>query len=121
MNRPKVLFVDDELITLKSFELFFKNTFEVFTASDGAKAFTVLEEHKDISALITDYKMPEVNGLQLIRQAKSTHQKLVCFLVTGYTNTPEILKAISDNVVAETITKPFDLPNLERRICSILD
>jgi len=121
MKKPKVLFVDDELITLKSFELYFDNIFDVFTASDGSKALTLLKAHNDIAALITDFKMPEINGLQLIKQAKSNHSGLVCFLVTGYTNTPEIRDALSDNVIAETITKPFDLPNLERKISSTLD
>ncbi len=121
MNRPKVLFVDDELITLKSFELYFNGIFDVFTASEGSKAVDLLAEHTDMAALITDYKMPGVSGLQLIRQARSTHPGLVCFLITGYTNTPEILEALSENVIAETITKPFDLPSLEKRIISILD
>tara|TARA_Y100001949_G_C15904300_1_gene294008 strand:+ start:406 stop:771 length:366 start_codon:yes stop_codon:yes gene_type:complete len=120
MKKPKILFVDDELITLKSFELYFKNIFDVFTASNGSKALTLLQAHKDMDALITDFKMPEVNGLQLIKQAKSNHSGLVCFLVTGYTNTPEIREALSDKIVAETITKPFDLPNLEQKISSTL-
>ena len=120
MKKPKVLFVDDELITLKSFELYFNNIFEVFTASDGSKALTLLKEHTDMAALITDFKMPGVSGLQLIKQAKSTQHGLVCFLVTGYTDTTEILEALSENVIAETITKPFDLPSLEQKISSTL-
>lgn len=120
MDKPKVLFVDDELVTLKSFELYFKSIFDVFTANDGSKALAFLAEHQDMAALITDYKMPEVNGLQLIKQAKSANPELVCFLVTGYTNTSEILDALSDNIITEILTKPFDLPNLERRISSII-
>ena len=121
MKKPKVLFVDDELITLKSFELYFKNTFDVFTACDGSKALALLEEYTDMAVLITDFKMPGVSGLQLIKQAKSTHPQMVCFLVTGYTDTAEIREAQSAKVISETITKPFDLPSLEKRILSVLE
>ncbi|MEQ9221680.1 MAG: response regulator [Cyclobacteriaceae bacterium] len=120
MEKAKVLFVDDELITLKSFELYFKDDFDVVTARDGSTAMTLLEENKDMAVLITDYKMPQISGLQLIKQAKSIHPKLICVLVTGYTDTPEILEAKSDKILAETFTKPIDLQYLEQKIYAML-
>ena len=61
----KMLIVDDEEANLRTLDRLFREEYTVFTASSGAEALRLLEQH-DVAILITDQRMPEMTGLELL-------------------------------------------------------
>jgi len=69
MNQNKLLYVDDEFINLQLFKFNFQKEYELFLASSGSEALSILEK-EDINVIISDLKMPGMNGIELIKSIK---------------------------------------------------
>lgn len=108
----KVLIVDDNLENLNNLKegLQKLNQFDVVTAADGEEAIDVLEK-ESISLLVTDIKMPKVDGLELLAYMTEKHSRTPCIVMTGY-GTPEIRRQIDQQEVLQYIEKPFDFRKL---------
>jgi len=106
MTKFRILVVDDEesmLLMLKTF--FTEKGYDCLTASNGAKALEILEKEK-IDIVITDMRMPEMDGLDLLRNIKETHKNISAVIMTGFSEeytTTEALNLGADGY----ITKPF--------------
>ncbi len=67
-SQKRVLIVDDDADFLKALQLWFvKQNFEVLLASNGEKAVQILRESQPVDLLLTDFMMPERNGMELVR------------------------------------------------------
>lgn len=87
----------------------FEDDFKVLTSNSTVEAIDLLEKNKgDIHALITDVKMPDMTGLQMIAKAKENLNGVPCFLLTGYDQHEEIEKALASKTVIKIFKKPFD-------------
>ncbi|XOV91488.1 MAG: response regulator [Bacteroidota bacterium] len=115
-NRLKILFVDDELVILKAFELVLGSDHDVLTAPSVSDAFKMLDENDDIQVMVSDMRMPESNGLQLLEKVKSIRPEINCYLLTGYEMNPEISSAIEQGTVKRLIKKPIELSQLIEEI-----
>jgi len=104
---PTILFVDDEPAMLRAFRaLFYEDPIEVISVSNAAEALEVLAS-REISVLISDYVMPETNGIQLLEQAKHLYPDCMRILVTGYADIETALEAINRGAVYRFVTKPW--------------
>lgn len=108
LEKPKLLYVDDELLNLHLFRELFRNDFDVLIAGSGEEALETLEETKGIQFVLSDMRMPHMNGLELITKAKKNHPEIVYCLLTGYDLTEEMSKAIEEKQVACYFSKPMD-------------
>jgi two-component system, cell cycle response regulator CpdR len=82
---------------------------EVTTASDGAEALDVLVRHKGaFELLLTDIRMPVMDGIALALAAARDHPELVILLMTGYADQRERAHGL-DALIHDVITKPFSL------------
>ncbi|PKA14201.1 response regulator [Leptospira meyeri] len=106
--KRKLLYVDDEILNLYLFRDYFKNEFEVIVAKSGKEAIEELNENLDVQFVISDMRMPEMNGLEFITKAKTIRPNITYCILTGYDLTPEIQTAIIENKVARYFSKPFD-------------
>ena len=79
----KLLYIDDEEINLQLFKLNFRNHYNIYT-SDANGDILDLIKNEDIKVVITDYKMPIVNGMQLIEKIKVSNPSIICLLLSGY-------------------------------------
>ena len=104
----KLLYVDDDSMNLYVFEIQFQDQFEVITCSDPLEAESILV-NESISVLVTDYRMPKLNGMELIRDVKKSHPETICILLTGY-NKKEL--SLDDGLIYDTFSKPFDVNHL---------
>ncbi len=106
-QKPKVLFVDDNLQfqELGRFILE-KNGFEVMICNDGAEALEAIG-HKHVDLIVSDYKMPNLNGLQLLKTLKEEGLDIPFILVTAHGSIDSTLEAIKLGTV-EYLTKPFE-------------
>ena len=67
----KILFVDDERNVLKSIRrLFLDEDYEIFCANSGEEGLEVLEEERPVHIIISDYKMPGMDGVEFLRQVR---------------------------------------------------
>jgi two-component system, response regulator, stage 0 sporulation protein F len=103
-----ILYVDDEPINLMLFEENFNQNYMIITAESGIDGLNKLREYKNIKVVISDMKMPEMNGIEFIEQAKKEFPGMVFFIFTGYNLTDEIADALNKHLIQKYFCKPFD-------------
>ena len=122
-NQLSILVVDDEAYMTEMLQTFFEmNDYQCFTASNGLEAMEILDENA-VDIVITDMKMPKMNGLELLKKVKDNYARTSAVIMTGFSEeytTSEALNSGADGY----ITKPFrnkELLLILRRIKQLSD
>jgi response regulator RpfG family c-di-GMP phosphodiesterase len=115
-EKIKILYVDDEEINTQVFKISFSVSFQVLVAYNGQEGLELLQRDPDIKFVISDMKMPQMNGLEFIREIKKKNPKIPCMLLSGYQQTPEIMEALNQEVIIAYMMKPFNKGEIERLI-----
>jgi len=116
----KVLVVDDEdMIREMVKEVLRGEGYEVLTAADGRSALSGIREG-GINLLLTDIKMPEMGGMELIREAKKLDPELLSIIMTGYGTLETARKAIREGAY-DYLLKPFDLVDLRMAVAKAFE
>jgi len=103
-----VLFVDDDENVLRSLKrLFFEEPFEVLTAGSGKEALEILK-NREIGVVISDQRMPEMDGAQFLERAKRLAPYSIRMVLTGYADVNTAMDAINKGGAWRYITKPWD-------------
>lgn len=105
-----VLLVDDEPDIRESLKLLLEaslENIEVATAESGAIALDTLSR-RNIDLIITDYKMPGMNGLEFLGRAQRIAPKVPRILVTAFPDLEIAIKAINEAGIENFFTKPFE-------------
>jgi DNA-binding NtrC family response regulator len=116
----KILVVDDEPANLRALERLFRGQYEVLTAGSGNEALEVLHEH-DISLLITDQRMPEMTGIELLKNTVALRPRMVRMILTGYTDVDALVEAINCGQVYRYVTKPWSNDDLRLTVQRALE
>lgn len=116
MIKSKILYVDDEIINLKLFEVILKRKFDVLTAMDGNSGLQQLRENKDIKVVISDMKMPVMNGLEFITRAREISPEIVYYILTGFEITNQIQEALDRGMIRKYFRKPTNLNDISGEI-----
>jgi DNA-binding NtrC family response regulator len=103
----KILIVDDEPANLRALERLFRDEHEVLAATSAVEALAALENH-DVALLISDQRMPEMSGLELLARTVSLRPHMVRILLTGYTDVTSLIEAINSGHVYKYVTKPWN-------------
>lgn len=111
MKRHKLLIVDDEKEILRSLTLTFTENYEVFTASSGAEALEIIKQ-QDIALIITDQRMPQMTGVELLEKVIQINPRIIRIILTGYTDTAALIQAINQGHIYQYITKPWERQEL---------
>jgi DNA-binding NtrC family response regulator len=106
LKRP-ILVVDDEPEMLFSLRNLLRQEFEVYTAGSGAEGIKVLEEHV-IHLVMTDQRMPEMTGVELLSRIKNEHPGAMRLIFTGHADIKAVIDAINRGNVFRYVTKPWD-------------
>ena len=105
----RILFVDDEAQACKWFARLFADEFDIVTAYSTDDALQMLRQSgPELAVLITDYRMPRRNGLDLLLEAQRDHHHVVRLLVTAYADKDVAVAAINHGRVMRILEKPFD-------------
>jgi DNA-binding NtrC family response regulator len=107
MKSCKILVVDDEPVNLRTLERLFRADYDVLTASSGSEAVELLHRHDDVALLITDQRMPEMTGIELLKKSVLLRPRMVRMILTGYTDVDALVEAINCGQVYRYITKPW--------------
>ncbi|MCT4632977.1 MAG: response regulator [Firmicutes bacterium] len=107
---PKaVLFVDDEPNIIKSLKRgLMVEDYDKFFALSGQEALEILEANT-ISVIVTDMKMPGMNGLDLLKIVREKYPDTVRIVLSGYTHLPQVLVTINNGEIFRFITKPWKM------------
>ncbi len=106
-KKRKVLFVDDEEENLMVAQALLSKYYEVFTASSAAEGLKLLNRDQELGCVVSDVRMPDMDGLDFIREARKDHPDLCCFLLSGFNETDEIAKAIETQEIKKYFQKPL--------------
>lgn len=121
MVKQKILIVDDEKPTREVMAKILSASYECLLAPDAELALKSLAENPEIALLITDYKMPGKNGIELIKAAKENNPSLSCILVTAFGEIELAVAAMKDGA-DDFLTKPItDIAQMELRVAKALE
>ena len=115
-SRIKVLYVDDESINLQLFEINFGDDYQVLIAENGFSGLDVLDKNPDILVVISDMKMPKMDGLEFITKAKNNFPEKRFYLLTGFEITDEINAALESGLIRKYFRKPYNKNEIDRAI-----
>ena len=103
-----ILVVDDDPSMASSLtEILDIKGFEVRAANSGAEALQILRDHP-VDVMLTDVRMPDMNGVELYRATRKTHPNLRTFLMTAYSADYIIEKGMAEGIKT-VFSKPVDI------------
>lgn len=116
----RILAVDDSRSTLEVLKRnLMPEGYEVYTCERVAEALPLMEEF-DIDLVITDYRMPQATGMELIKHVRDNHPNTEIMMITGYPSIPGAVEAIKDGA-GEYLAKPFTTEELLSAVGRIVD
>jgi DNA-binding NtrC family response regulator len=110
---PILVAEDEAMLRLIAVEMLQDHGFEVFEAADGAEALDLLKANPEIALLVSDIKMPRMDGYALVEAGLAVRPELKVLLMTGYSQEPPpSIKRMGD---IQVLRKPFNL----ERLCAL--
>ncbi len=118
-RKHKILVVDDEKITRMNLEhVLTKEGYAVSTAANGLEAVKFLEHHA-VDVVITDLKMEEVDGIQVLQKAKAENPGTEVIIITGYATVPAAVSAMQKGSY-HFLAKPLKLEEIRDTVLRAL-
>lgn len=93
---------------------------KVYTASDGVEGLKEFNSNKDISIVLTDWNMPNMNGLDLVKAIRKKDEDIPIVMITTEGGKAEVITALKAGA-SQYIVKPFDIHTLKIKLQNILD
>jgi adenylate cyclase len=113
--KPRLLIVDDEPDMLDFLERVFRADYTIVRASSADDALEELGKHK-FALVITDQKMPHTTGVELLERIGDRYPQLVKVLLSGFTEVPEIQRAVERGGIHNYVVKPVDSEKLRAAV-----
>lgn len=121
-EKIKILCVDDEVNVLRSLKRLFRNPdHEILTAESGQEGLARLKEEDCIQIVISDYRMPEMNGVDFLKEVCEHWPDTVRIVLSGYADIPAIVGAINEGQIYKFMAKPWNDDELKVMISIALE
>jgi len=121
MHRHAVLFVDDEVNILKAVKRLLRNeSWEVLCAGRPQEALELLDTSA-VQVVVSDQRMPEMSGVDLLSAVRERHPDVVRMMLTGYTEMNVAVEAINRGEIFRLITKPWNDEELKATLRQAFD
>ncbi len=118
----RILCVDDEPNVLRAVQrIFLDDDYEILTAPSAAEGLKVMESGGPIQIVISDYRMPEMNGVDLLSEVCRRWPDTVRIVLSGYADTAAIVAAINEGQIYKFIAKPWNDDELRMSIGNAVD
>jgi CheY-like chemotaxis protein len=114
--KPKIVCVDDESRVLESLVANLRRDFHVFTALSGVEGLKTLEELKDVAVVISDMRMPQMDGSTFLRKVCDRWPLTTRMLLTGDPGRDAAALAINEGQIFRFLTKPCSPTQLRASI-----
>lgn len=112
-SKLKLMVVDDEPDNLDLLYRTFRRDFQVYKADSALSALEVLDEQGEMAVIISDQRMPEMNGTEFLGKTVDRFPDTIRILLTGYTDVEDLVEAINSGQVFKYITKPWNPEELK--------
>lgn len=112
-RKLKLMVVDDEPDNLDLLYRTFRREFKVYKADSALTAIDILEAEGEMALIISDQRMPEMNGTEFLGKTFEKFPDTVRILLTGYTDVEDLVEAINSGKVFKYITKPWNPEELK--------
>ncbi len=120
-GRAQVLFVDDEKPIINTLKRVFRNEdFEAHFLQSGEEAIRFLEKNK-IDVIVADYRMPEVDGLTVLKRVKERYPDAMAIILTGYPDLSMLLDAVNEVGIFRVLLKPWRNEELRHAVHQALE
>lgn len=113
--------VDDEPDNLDLLYRTFRRDFQVYKASHARSALEILNKEGEMAVIISDQRMPEMNGTEFLSQTVDRFPDTIRILLTGFTDVEDLVEAINSGQVFKYITKPWNPDNLKNIVNQATD
>ena len=108
-TKHTILIVDDEENNLQLLKRTFRGTYDILTATNGLEAIDVVKQYGNtISLIISDQKMPVMEGIDFFKAIRHDYPQIIKILLTGHLDTDILVAAINDCDLYQYILKPFE-------------
>jgi PAS domain S-box-containing protein len=114
VSKEHVLVVDDEPQILVALEDLLSDDFTILKSQTPEGALAFVEQDPNIAVVITDQRMPRMNGDELLQ--RMTHASAVGIMVSGFADLPAVIRAINEGKVFAYVTKPWDADDLRFKV-----
>ena len=121
-EQTRILCVDDERNVLRALErIFLDNDYEILTASSGEEGLELLEASPQVQVVISDYRMPGMNGVDFLKQVFEKHPETIRIVLSGYADTASVVAAINEGKIYKFIPKPWNDDELRVTVAKALE
>jgi serine/threonine-protein kinase len=107
VKKARILFVDDEERIVNALRSIFRANYHVFTATNGPEALEFVRKFQP-HVIVSDQRMPQMTGVELLRRVKGLAPNTVRMLLTGYSDLAATVGSINEGEVFRFISKPWD-------------
>jgi two-component system NtrC family sensor kinase len=121
-EKIRILCVDDEKNVLRAIErLFLDSEYEILTATSGDEGLEILKKTKPIQLVISDYRMPKMNGVDFLKEVCKLRPETVRIVLSGYADTAAIVEAINEGQIYKFMPKPWNDDELKVAISNAIE
>jgi len=117
-----ILYVDDEVKSLKYFREIFEDLAPIYTAENGEEGFEVFQKHRhEIGIVLSDQRMPGESGLSFLQRLRECDERPLRILVTAFADLNMAVEALNEGLLYSYLTKPWDPGELEGKLGRALE
>lgn len=120
-RKPKILFVDDEPAALEGFKLIQGKQYDVRLAESGAQGLERLEQEPDIALVVSDMRMPEMDGAAFLAKVREAAPEAVRLLLTGHADMEAASRAVNDGRIFRFLMKPCPPDELRAALTAAIE
>src|SRR5687767_14480503 len=114
-NKPRILIVDDEPSMRDMLRIVLRRDgYDVIVAENGTQAIATLQQ-QNVDLLLSDIRMPDMSGVEVLRAAKEINSDIVAFMMTAFASTETAVEAMRLGAV-DYFTKPFSMDELRFKV-----
>jgi signal transduction histidine kinase len=118
--KPNILYVDDLQPNRLLFQVTFKKEYHIILAESASKALEILK-HEDIQVLVTDQRMPDMTGTELLEIVAREYPEIRRYLLTAYTDFESVVEAVNKGRIHGYINKPIQAEEVIKSINNSLE
>lgn len=116
MDKPRVLFVDDDPEMLATYRRIFRKKFDVRTSDTPEQGIEALEAGGPVAVVVSDLRMPGMDGVAFLESARQKSPETVRIMLTGYADVTAAVAAVNASKVFSFLTKPCPEDALEAAV-----
>jgi DNA-binding NtrC family response regulator len=112
-----IVFIDDDQEILEVLKDYFEEKYEIAVFQDPREALRYIEDNRKIvEVVITDYKMPNINGIDVARRVRQAEDNILVILMSGFVDFENVQDYLKQRLIYQFVNKPFSLERLAQTV-----